>query len=324
MPYRIFLALVLIVLHAVPAVAWSEGGHAIISLLAFDLLTAEEQKKLVAIMERHPRYAEDFSPPEKLPNDTEVMRWQVGRIGYWPDVARKQPAFHRSTWHYELGPSLVIGSVPATPDRPGPTPDGAGLETQELYASQAVQMCRRIMADESARVEDRAIAMCWVSHLVADMHQPCHAGSLYMEGVFEEADGDRGANRIPTQQRQNMHALWDQLLGQDWTLNGTRKRIVELRSDASLVSIAEKSVTMDGGMDPQTWLSESRQDAISHVYRSEVLDPLQQVVQRLVDKPEVIDLPEAYLKDAGAVAQRRAMQAAYRLAEAWKAGLASR
>lgn len=209
--------------------------------------------------------------------------------------------------------------LPATPERPGPTPEGAGLETQELYASQAVQMCRRIMADESARVEDRAIAMCWVAHLVADMHQPCHAGSLYMEGVFEEADGDRGANRIPTQQRRNMHALWDQLLGKEWTLNGTRKRIVELRSDTVLVSIAEKSVTMDGGLDPQTWLSESRQEAISHVYRSEVLDPLQRVVNRLVDKPEVIDLSEVYLKDAGAVAQRRAMQAAYRLAAAWRA-----
>jgi hypothetical protein len=33
-----------------------------------------------------------------------------------------------------------------------------------------------------------------------------------MEGVFENKDGDRGANSIPTKQRQNMHALWDQLL----------------------------------------------------------------------------------------------------------------
>lgn len=321
MRFRAILAILLVAMQAIPARAWSEGGHAIISLLAFDLLTPDEQKKLVAIMERHPRYAEDFSPPEKLPNDTEALRWRVGRIGYWPDVARKQPAYNRSTWHYELGPSLVIGSVPSVPDRPGPTPEGVGLETQELYASQAVQMCRRIMADSSARVEDRAIAMCWVAHLVADMHQPCHAGSLYMEGVFEEADGDRGANRIPTKQRQNMHALWDQLLGQDWTLNGTRRRVVDLRSDAALVSIAEKSVTMDGGLDPQTWLSESRQDAIAHVYRPEVLSSLERVSRGLVAKPEVVDLPEEYLRGAGAVAQRRAMQAAYRLAEAWRLSL---
>lgn len=314
------MTLVLIALQAVPAFAWSEGGHAIISLIAFDLLTPDEQKKLVAIMERHPRYAEDFAPPDKLPNETEALRWRIGRIGYWPDVARKQPVYHRSTWHYELGPSLVIGSVPATPDRPGPTPDGATLETQELYASQAVELCRRVMGDENASMEDRAVAMCWVAHLVADMHQPCHAGSLYMEGVFEQSDGDRGANRILTKQRQNMHALWDQLLGQDWTLNGTRKRIVEIRSDSALVSIAADSARMPSGLDPQTWLSESRIDAIAYVYRPEVLESLAKVSRGLIEKPEVVDLPEMYLKDAGAVAQRRAMQAAYRLAEAWKSG----
>lgn len=39
----------------------------------------------------------------------------------------------------------------------------------------------------------RAIALCLIGQLVADIHQPCHAGSLYMEGVFAESDGDRGA-----------------------------------------------------------------------------------------------------------------------------------
>jgi hypothetical protein len=70
-----------------------------------------EQAKLVAILEKHPRYAEDFSPPEKLPNEDEKLRWTIGRAGYWPDVASKQPKYHRSTWHYELGPSLVIGDT---------------------------------------------------------------------------------------------------------------------------------------------------------------------------------------------------------------------
>jgi hypothetical protein len=321
---RGFFVMWLILAQTVPAVAWSEGGHAIISLIAFDLLTPDEQRKLVAIMERHPRYAEDFTPPEKLPNDDEVLRWRIGRIGYWPDVARKQPAHNRSTWHYELGPSLMIGSVPATPERPGPPPEGAGLDLQEMYASQAVDVCRRIMADESARIEERAIAMCWVAHLVADIHQPCHAGSLYMEGVFEEVDGDRGANRIPTKQRQNMHALWDQLLGQDWTLNGTRKRVVELRSDAALVSLAEISSGIEGGLEPKTWLSESRQIAVTHVYRPEVLEPMFRVSAGLIDKPEVIDLSEEYLHEAGGMAQRRAIQAAYRLAAAWKVAIRTR
>lgn len=80
-----------------------------IAAVAFSLLTEKEQAELIAVLQKHPRYAEDFVPPEKLPNDEERTRWLVGRSGYWPDVARRQPKYHRSTWHYELGPSLVIG-----------------------------------------------------------------------------------------------------------------------------------------------------------------------------------------------------------------------
>ena len=49
-----------------------------------------------------------------------------------------------------------------------------------------------------------------------------HAGSLYTEGVFEKKDGDRGANSISTKQRQNMHALWDQISGKDFALRTIR------------------------------------------------------------------------------------------------------
>ncbi|MEQ1827034.1 MAG: hypothetical protein ABL921_13850 [Pirellula sp.] len=71
--------------------SWSEGGQNTISLMAFDLLGMDEQSKLVSILEKHPRFAEDFAPPEKLPNDEEVLRWRIAHAGYWPDVARRQP-----------------------------------------------------------------------------------------------------------------------------------------------------------------------------------------------------------------------------------------
>ena len=42
----------------------------------------DAQGKLVSILEKHPRFAMDFAPPEKLPNDEEVLRWRIGRAGY--------------------------------------------------------------------------------------------------------------------------------------------------------------------------------------------------------------------------------------------------
>jgi hypothetical protein len=71
-------------------------------------------------------------------------------------------------------------------------------------------------------------------------------------------DGDRGAKRILTKQKKNMHALWDQLLGDEFTLNGTRKRIVEITGDADVVAKGRFAISTSGGLDPQHWLAESR------------------------------------------------------------------
>jgi hypothetical protein len=312
--------LIVLLLIPSPVFAWSEGGHHLIAAVAFSLLTEKEQAELIAVLQKHPRYAEDFVPPEKLPNEEEKIRWLVGRSGYWPDVARRQPIYHRSTWHYELGPSLVIGDSTKllVPDRPGAMPVDATLETQELHIAQAIQLCRKVLSDKSQDAGDRALALCWIGHLVADSHQPCHAGSLYMEGVFEKKDGDRGANSIPTKQRQNMHALWDQLLGDEFALRSMRRRYAEIVTSAELKALGEQAVAVSGGLDPLVWLEESRRLAVEQVYTPEVLDPLNIVVRGLAEKPEVLTLSEDYLKNAGRVAQQRATQGAYRLAGVWR------
>jgi len=320
------LCLVLIILLATPArpaLAWAENGHHIIAVLAYSLLKKDEQAKVTALLANHPRFAQDFSPPMHLPNDEERTRWQIGRAGYWPDVIRKNLTYDRPTWHYEIGPALVMGDKARlkVSARPGVLPEDATLETAALHISQALVLCQKTLADKSAADADRAVAFCWIAHLVGDAHQPCHAGSLYMEDVFSEADGDRGANRILVKQGRNMHALWDQLLGDEFSLNGSRKRIAEITGDDELVAAGKQAVAIKEGLNPQTWLAESRALSAKNVYAPEVLESLQRVARGLVAEPEPIDLPEAYLKNAGRVAQRRAVEAAYRLAETWRRAL---
>ena len=46
--------------------AWSEGGHHLIAAVAFSLLTEKEQAELIAVLQKHPRYTEDFVPPDEL------------------------------------------------------------------------------------------------------------------------------------------------------------------------------------------------------------------------------------------------------------------
>jgi hypothetical protein len=74
-------------------------------------------------------------------------------------------------------------------------------------------------------------------------------------------------------------------------------------------------MSIPGDFDPLVSLGESRKAAIEHVYATEVLDSMSIVSRGIVEKPEVLELSEPYLKNAGIVAQERPVEAAYRLAE---------
>lgn len=309
-----FLTTLLVLLAAfqpIPAFAWSECGHAIITQLAYLQSTPAHRAAIEQLMQAHPRFKEDFEPPENITAADSQLAWRIGRIGYWPDVARRQPEYHRSTWHFQLGASLVVGdrSKLIVPETPGPLPAGATLETQYLYICQAVELCKRVLRDKSRSDVDRSVALCWLAHLVADAHQPCHAGSLYAEGVFMEKDGDRGANRILTKQRQNLHALWDQLLGDRYDEGDVRRRSDEMgKLEIPLPKTREEY------LEPDVWIGESRKLAIESVYTEEILSQVSLVSRGLAPEVPKIELSEGYLKNAGRISQERAKLAAVRLA----------
>ncbi len=311
---HIFLLVPMLGIVVKTADGWSESGHHLIALLAFDELTPSEQRSLLAILAAHPRYSEDFTPPEKVRN---ADRFRVGTAGYWPDIARGQPLYNRPTWHYQLGASLTLGD-PALlniPESPGPLPAEATLATQELYIAQAVSLCRRTMREEHASPADRAIAVSWLAHLVGDAHQPCHAASLYAARIFPE--GDRGANSIPTKQKNNLHALWDGLLGGNYNEGAVARRLQDIQDDPLCQASVEAAKTQTATLDSLTWLAESRAASKEYVYTREILSPVEGVMREAGELP-VLYLSETYLERAGKLAQLRAAAAGYRLAGVWR------
>jgi hypothetical protein len=301
----LLVSVLALILTIQPAFAWSEGGHNIIAVLAFDLMKPAQQQRVIELLGKHPRFAEDFKPG---PKTVDLKHWIIGRAGYWPDVARDQPAFNRPNWHYQLGATLTIGDSVKVHSTPGPLPTGATLESKDLHIAQAIELCRQTLRG-SAPDADKAIAICWLAHLVADSHQPCHAGSLYVDGIFPE--GDRGANSIPTKQGRNLHALWDGLLGGRYDAGDIARRAKEISTDPVANMVGRK---LGDKLDPLQWLAESAEFGKSHVYTPEVLSAVEAAQRAGAEKVETVDLPEAYLKAAGALAQKRAAFAAYRLA----------
>lgn len=126
----LLLALILI-LQPSNALAWSEGAHHVIGLIAFDAMTPSAQKRLLEILKAHPKFSTDFRTD--LTEAKAVGRFMLGTAAYWPDVARDYPEFNRPTWHYQLGASLVIGNPPKVPASPGRVPNGSTLETKDLH-----------------------------------------------------------------------------------------------------------------------------------------------------------------------------------------------
>jgi len=299
-----------ILVFSAPCQAWWEAGHQVIAVLAYEQLSRDQQEQLQRILDSHPRINQDFRTPPKATTPLEIEHWRIGRAGYWPDVARSQPEFHRSTWHYQLGATLVVGQ-PKVPQSPGAAPVTADLTSQDLHIAQALAVCERTFRDSSSSA-DRAIALCWLAHLVGDAHQPCHAGSFYEARVFPE--GDRGANLIPTRQRKNLHALWDSLLGDGYDGADIRRRCQAIRQDTALWESAARAAADNRGLNPQLWLAESVEYGRSHVYSPEILNAVSAVERGLTAKLEPIDLSDEYLEEAGAVARRRAAYAAHRLA----------
>ncbi len=322
MKIRSLLAVVLVVLiPCQPILAWSEGGHHIIAALAFQMLPELDKQSIIEILKSHPQFDSEFRIPAGIQDANQTRLFLAGRAGYWPDVARGYEELNRPTWHYQLGSSMVLGNANAVKVHvtPPESPGNATLDTQELQIVQALELCKATLKDKSKSASDRALAICWIAHLVGDAHQPCHAGSLYAEGLFPE--GDRGANSIPTIQRKNLHALWDGLLGVQFDAGDVRKRMFEITSDASLVAIGKQAIQSDEGLLPETWLRESRIKSVGYVYTPEVVRPLVEALEAGNTSLRPINLSDDYLKRAGKVSQERAIQAAYRLSKVWEGEL---
>ena len=310
---RILLCIPFFIILSDRLMAWSEAGHAIVMILANGLLTPEEQAKIQGLIEQHPNFAKDFVPPVDLPEGLERSKWVTGRIGYWPDVARAYEEYNRPTWHYQLGSALTMGNIDGIdiPKDPGPLPADATMNTQELYVLQALELCQKQLADKNLPAADRAIALCWVVHLIADLHLPCHSGSLYAESVFTEADGDRGANRIVIGELR-LHGLWDRLLGNEYERGDVNRRIFEIKTDAELASRFISALEVSN---PQQWIDESRAIAVQYLYVDEVQQAVRSAIESKSTKLPPITVSESYGKQAGRIAQLRAVDAAARLAK---------
>ena len=329
---RSFLLIAIVAAFAAEARAWNDKGHRLVALVAYEGMTPERRAELAKLLEQHPRWVEDFE--KRMPrglSGADRERWVLSQAAVWPDVARDYRnvdarlymRFHRGPWHYVNKPvyldegarAALEGKLPAIREEPA---EGAA-DTGRMNILQALKWNVAVLRDGKKEAAERAVALCWVMHLVGDLHQPLHASGLYSAGRFNDLDGDRGGNEIAVagvEGARNLHAVWDDLMGVGFHLPSLVKEAGEVSAEAQRTEEEKgrKDEGAKGGEEYRAWMEESYAIAREAGYAEEVLKIVREGEGRLDQQLRAVVLSEDYLKQAAGVARERVGLAGGRLA----------
>ena len=179
---RAVLVVFLFALLPIPAYAWNRPTHMVTGAIAYDLLASEHPKTLARALEllrQHPQYETVISKRLESVPAVDRDRYLFMLAARWPDDVRNDEKYHRSQWHYINFPYVP----PGQPAADVPAPAEANILTAIASNAQVVK--------GNASDGDRAVALCWMFHLVGDIHQPLHTSAL-ISSQFPQ--GDRGGN----------------------------------------------------------------------------------------------------------------------------------
>ncbi len=190
-PISIVRALFLACL-ATPAFAWNALGHKVVAEIAWQQITPDRRQQIVETFRHHPRFAEDFVA--KMPRDVAAGdkatqdHWVFQQAATWPDLIRGNKEYDQPVWHYVDFP-YFIGKrpVPFNLSMEYPT----SIPPDEYNVAQATKHSLAAIASD-AGPDTKAIAYCWLFHLVGDMHQPLHSTALVCDRF---PNGDKGGTR---------------------------------------------------------------------------------------------------------------------------------
>ena len=156
----------------------------------------------------------------------------------------------------------------------------------------------------------KAVALCWVFHLIGDVHQPLHTVALFTT-QFPPPEGDRGGTRFYIRVGEgahtiSLHTFWDDLILGSERFQSVRNTATALRlqSDHARAQIPELRETRF-----EEW---AKQESFS-LAKDQTYHNGQLRGSTNKDQGEV--LPADYIPTVKPLAERRIVLAGYRLAD---------
>jgi hypothetical protein len=277
-------------------------GHRYTALVAYDILDKEVSDKILALLENHSHYDLHFKDqmPTEVRENAELQKpWLFSQIAVWADVIKRRELGyspqHRN-WHYINLPIFLTDTDERYYEDNMPNnleTDFKKGEKDSWNIAQAFGYNKQeITSDKKANV---ALAICWIFHLMGDIHQPLHSTALFNERRFIK--GDLGGNTIKVKGLGVLHRQWDGVTytkeNENWKFDEYVNFAHELRLKYEEEGLmAEKDILFED------WMNESHELAKEVGYPKELLEVIKEspIEKYGFSNPLVVKLGKDYTK----------------------------
>lgn len=287
---RLILALFCL-LPAPFAHAWNAGGHRLVASIAWTQLSAESRTFISEALAAHPDH-ERWTEKAKTNDPLAIF----AEASTWPDDIRHDPRFYDEKRETPTPPLSGLGDTAQHRrwhyvdfDRSGKV--AAGEVDRRI--EQLDQLLR-----STRKNEEISYSLPWLVHLVGDIHQPLHVGHHDDQGGKAFEIENPFNKRLPFS---SLHVYWDDLPASPW-LRGERLA----KSAAQLVD----SYPPPAQGKVRLWRDESHQ-----------------LLDRAYPESDGSLLPlisETFHAEARDIANRRIVDAGYRLGRMLEAAIRAR
>ncbi len=312
-----------LMLSGLPCLAWNNTGHKVVAELAWRNMSAGSRKTASELLKHHPHYA--LLLATNVPAGVDTNEWAFLNAAVWPDMVRparsgdaEKPEtitkYHRSPWHYINIPYVLPSDADQIKASSFTIP-----ATNILWA---LSNALAEVADAKLSPAERAVSLCWVEHLVGDLHQPLHAATMLSKAYPR---GDMGGNSLAvvdaSQKPLNLHSFWDGILGEA----DSYEAITVLTDSIANASQYQPRVLPEYERDTTvgSWADESFQAAAAFAYDEGHLKfgDWRDVQAGKVPAADVPRLRSTYIINADGLSRRRISLAGRRLADTLKKAL---
>ncbi|MBL8374489.1 S1/P1 nuclease [Accumulibacter sp.] len=252
--------LTLLLLLVSPVWAWNAAGHRISAMIAWEQLDTDTRAAVAALLRQHP----DFERWQARGKGTDQDLTAFLEASTWPDDIRKDQRFYTAG---DEEPTPTLAGFPDMERRLNwhyvdrPLNRGGDLQSSPGTIDRQLGALAQTLASRKAKPSERAYALPWIIHLVADAHQPLHAASRYGRDGRSDNGGNALAIINPYNSRHpsmSLHRYWDDLPGPPWLRNS--------RLEDAVRRLTERYSPPASSGTPTQWLDESWRIAREHAY----------------------------------------------------------